>query len=152
MKYFIAIILFGSTAFAYDIQVKDGLVVTNKYILNGMSVWDDTQKQSILNSSVDTGTGTVQDSDFVPTVVPVIDQNIINDMNSDGVYATRSKVIQEIQTRKTKVYIVRQMQDLESKFLALIRVSNIDNADVSSSTQAIVTQLQTLRTRYAIGQ
>src|SRR3990167_8241892 len=65
------ILLFPSALFSAEPEtIRDGKIVFAKYTLFGEGIFSDEEKQKIIESQVDTGTGTIVSGDFVPYVPP----------------------------------------------------------------------------------
>lgn len=87
MKIYIisAVLVFlASIVHAFSVQSSDGRISINKYyiVLNRVEVpvWDDSEKEKMLKSSVDTGTGTIKDSDFILVVLTDEDKKVIKEV------------------------------------------------------------------------
>ena len=119
MKYtltFLFVSLLFTKGYSVETRIIDGVPQTPKYTLYGQTVWDDKEKQRIIdNAPIDTGTGTIKSSDFLVVVVDATDQKIMDEIKSEGKVKTKSVLDFELNKRKSVDYNLEKMQEEKNK-------------------------------------
>ena len=83
----------------YEVRVISGdskKIQINKYYLGDTPVWDDAEKQKMLDEAVDTGTGTIKDSDFIAVVLLATETTKISDLESQDKVKNRTQALKDM--------------------------------------------------------
>ena len=113
MRYlaFIGILFVACSAWSYEIKVVDGKIITNQYTFMGKPVWDTadrTRLKKIFKRVTFSTSGFTSpssaNSNFKSVSVPAGDQDIFDELNSEGGYNTKTVVLKELKRRKSKEY------------------------------------------------
>jgi len=104
MKYLSAVLILAlvGVAHSYDVRVVGKVIQVNKYAFKGRIIWTNAERSSYLNAH--RSSAPVTTGQFIPVIVPVADQAIIDDLNDEGFKGGRSDVIREIARRKSQEY------------------------------------------------
>ena len=113
-----------------EIKMSQGRMWVQKYDLNGVPVFNDEDRDQIIASSIDIGTGSVTASDFVLVSVSTHLLNIVEEMNNAGEIYGRSDAIKIIKERSSRNYNLGKLIDTDSA-LARCDILKINGYDVS---------------------
>ena len=83
----------------YEVRILSGdtkKIQTNKYYLGNTPVWDDTEKQKMIDEAVDTGTGTIKDSDFIAVVLLATETTKISDLESQDKVKNKTQALKDM--------------------------------------------------------
>ena len=130
---------------AYDIKVSDGKVEINKYLLNGKPIFDDAEKNRLKSNGA-------KDSDFHTDQAPNEDKDILTEIESEGIYVTRTSILNELARRKTKSYVLIQMMEIKSKIIVLNQIAKDEQIDVSKELTEFQNKLNSLKVKYSQAQ
>ena len=135
--------------FSYEIKVQDGAIRTSKFRLNGVAIWTNAERNRLIAESVDTGTGTIKLGDFISDAPSADEVEILNEIEADGSFKTRSDVLQELRKRKSRAYNFRKLRECRAERNSSLSVREADPSfDVSASTGALEADFQKFRSRY----
>lgn len=133
----------------YDyLRTRNGIAEWPKYLLNGSPVWTEAEKQKTLAAAVDTGTGTIKDSNFIAFNPEQGNDLATQDIKSENKKMSRSEMIAEIEKRKSKDYNLEKMKDAKKDIDLYLQLKTDYGYDVSKDTTTATTKFNKAKQAY----
>lgn len=143
----ILFLVLNSNAIAVDVKVSDKIYPV-KYKIGEIKVYSDEERGRMTALSVDTGTGSLKPADFVSEIISPVEQEIINELNAEGNFGSRSEVLNEISRRLSNSYNLDKLVNVQKEITALNQIK-ADNPliDITSKNQKLTAEYNLYKSR-----
>lgn len=133
-------------ALPFEVKIQYGRIWAQKYQLGTRPVFNDDERDAIITTSVDTGTGTIKLSDFQLVNISTHYLAIVAELNEEGKISSRSQAIADIEERISKSYVLKKMAETKARLDSY----NAIGEDVTSDVPIIKSKLDNYRGRLKV--
>lgn len=93
----------------FEVTVREGRIWVEKYRLGERPVFNDEERDKIIATAVDTGTGTINLAHFIPVNISTHILAVVDELNGVGRISSRSRAIADIEKRMDPNYVNDEM-------------------------------------------